>query len=91
MGVSVKAGIKTVCKDNCLTFDIPEPFVNDPNDPLQDFSPTKDQVLELCRNAPAGFGRKFDRLFNGDISEYKSESDADLALAGMMAFHTSDY
>ena len=48
----------------------------------------------LCRNAPQGFGEKFNRLFNGDISEYTSkgqtESDADMALAGMIAFHTSD-
>lgn len=40
---------------------------------------------------PNGYGAKFERLFNGDISKYKSKSEADMAIAGMIAFHTSDY
>lgn len=71
--------------------DIPESLTRNPNSPLKGLRPTKDQVIDLCRDAPNGFGDKFVRLFNGDISGYKSESDADMALAGMIAFHTSDY
>ncbi|MHB8100923.1 MAG: phage NrS-1 polymerase family protein [Methanosarcina sp.] len=79
-------------KSDITSFDIPEAFVNDPNNPLKGLSPSKDQVMEYCRNAPNGFGEKFDKLFTGNISGYGSdESDADMALAGMIAFHTYDY
>ena len=88
-----------VANDNCLpvkadpsTFDIPEAFVNDPDDPLQGLSPNKDQLIELCRNAPGIFGERFLKLMAGDISDYNyDESDADMALSGMIAFHTSDH
>ena len=87
---SVKAEVPV--KYDIRTFEIPEEFVNDPDDPLKDLSPTKDQVRELCRNAPHGFGESFTKLMAGNISEYESdESDADMAIAGMIAFHTSDY
>jgi primase-polymerase (primpol)-like protein len=82
---------KKVKETTLSAFYIPEAFVNDPDDPLKGLSPTKDQVIMYCRNAPAGFGAKFDRLFKSDISEYKSKSEADMALVGMIAFHTSDY
>jgi primase-polymerase (primpol)-like protein len=82
---------ETSVKTDFKTLYLPEPVVNDPNDPLQCLSSNKDQVMLLCRNAPAGFGKKFDRLFTGEISEYKSKSEADMAIAGIIAFHTSDY
>jgi primase-polymerase (primpol)-like protein len=82
-GSHVKSGIKT--------FDISEESVNNPDGLLKNLSPTKDQVIEYCSSAPGSFGEKFDRLLNGDISTYKSKSEADIALAGMIAFHTSDY
>ena len=66
----VKTDTKTAGKDNLLPFDIPKSVANRPDCPLKDLFPTKDQVMALCRNAPNGFGEKFDRLFNGDISEY---------------------
>ncbi|MFZ2497861.1 hypothetical protein [Methanosarcina sp.] len=72
-------------------FEIPKSLTNDPNNPLKGLRPTKGQVIEYCMSAPNGFGDKFVRLFNGDISGYGSESDADMALAGIIAFHTSDY
>ena len=93
----VKADTKTAGKDNILQFDIPKSVVNRPDCPLKDLFPTKDQVMVLCRNAPNGLGEKFDRLFKGNISGYTDEkgepdeSRADLAIAGMIAFHTSDY
>jgi len=62
-----------------------------PNSPLKDLHPTKDQVIQLCKDAPSGFGEKFNKIFNGDVSKYASKSEADMALAGMIAFHTSDY
>jgi putative DNA primase/helicase len=71
------------------TFEIPEASVNDPDSPFKNLSPTKDRVIEYCRNAPNG--AKFDRLFNGNISKYKSKSEADMAIAGMISFHTRDY
>src|SRR5665647_137322 len=78
-------------KSDITSFDIPESFVDDPDNPFKGLSPTKYQVMEYCRNAPNGFGDKFDNLFNGDISKYKSKSEADMGIAGMIAFHTSDY
>jgi|GEM_PF-1784204 len=92
----VKTGIKTASNEN-LPFEIPEPIVNKPDRPLKDLFLSKDQVITLCRNAPNGLGEKFDRLFKGNISGYTNkkgepdESRADLAIAGMIAFHTSDY
>jgi len=92
----VKTGTKTV-KDNFLQSDIPKSVVNKPDSPLKDLFPTKDQVMALCRNAPKGLGEKFDRLFKGNISGYTNkkgepdESRADLAIASLIAFHTSDY
>lgn len=76
------------------TCDIPERVENDPNDLLKDISPTKEQVIALCRNAANG--AKFERLFNGDISGYTyngkpDESRADMGLAGIIACYTNDY
>ncbi|HZK71165.1 MAG TPA: hypothetical protein VFD03_06565 [Clostridia bacterium] len=89
---SVKADIRTFEMPDNWHDIVPEEFVNDPVDQLKDLSPTKDQIIHLCRNAPYGFGEKFGRIFNGNISEYGyDESNADIALAGMIAFHTSDY
>lgn len=79
-------------KFDITSFDIPESFVDDPDNPFKGLSPTKDQVMGYCRNAPNGFGEKFDRLFNGNISEYESdESDADMAIAGLIAHNTPNY
>lgn len=72
-------------------FEIPKSFTNNPNSPLKGLQPTKDQVIELCKEAPSDFGEKFNRVFDGDISKYESKSEADMALAGMIAFHTSNY
>lgn len=72
-------------------FDIPKSLTNDLNNPLKGLRPTKGQIIEYCMNAPNGFGEKFNKIFNGDISKYNSKSEADMALAGMIAFHTSDY
>jgi putative DNA primase/helicase len=92
-----KTGTKTAGKDNFLPFDTLKPFVNKPDRVLKDLFPTKDQVMVLCRNAPNGLGEKFDRLFKGNITGYTSEkgkpdeSRADLAIASLIVFHTSDY
>jgi primase-polymerase (primpol)-like protein len=88
---SIKADIRTFEIPDHWHDIVPEEFVNDPDDPLKDLSPTKDQVINLCRNAPHGFGEKFDKIFTGNISKYESKSEADMAIAGMIAFHTSDY
>lgn len=84
---------KTVNKTKSVlsALEIPVSSANNSNNPLKGLHPTKDQIIILCRDAPNGFGDKFVALFNGDISGYGSESEADMALAGMIAFHTSDY
>lgn len=81
---------KTAAND-FRALDIPESLTRNPNSPLKGLQPTKDQVIELCKEAPSGFGEKFNKLFNGDVSKYGSKSEADMALAGMIAFQTSDY
>ena len=72
-------------------FEVQKSVTSNPNSPLKGLHPTKDQVIELCKEAPSGFGQKFNKIFNGDISKYESKSEADMALAGIIAFHTSDY
>lgn len=72
-------------------FEVQKPVTNNPNSPLKGLHPTKDQIFELCKDAPNGFGEKFNKIFNGDISKYGSKSEADMALAGMIAFQTSNY
>lgn len=61
------------------------------NNLSKSFGLTKNQVINFCKNAPSGFGEKFNKIFNGDISMYKSNSHADMALAGLIAFYTYDY
>ena len=47
------------------------------------------QIITLARNAKNS--TKFYALMNGDISRYNNdESSADMALAGILAFYTSD-
>jgi primase-polymerase (primpol)-like protein len=45
-----------------------------------------DERLRKAKNAENG--EKFTRLWNGDISDYPSHSEADLALCGLLAFWT---
>lgn len=50
---------------------------------------TDDEIL--ARAAHAGNGNKFSRLFyDGDLADYASPSEADLALANMLAYWTQD-
>jgi putative DNA primase/helicase len=49
---------------------------------------TTDQVIEKARNAKNS--AKFLALLNGDISGYKSASEADLAFASLLSFWTQD-
>lgn len=46
--------------------------------------PTLEQVMAGCENARNG--DKFRRLFGGDTSGYSSQSEADLALCGIVAY-----
>jgi len=78
-------------KSSVSAFNIPESFVNNSNSLLKGLHPAKDQIIDLCRHAPGSFGERFNRLFTGNIPKYKSKSEADMAIAGMIAFHTSDY
>lgn len=53
--------------------------------------PTGLTGYELVRKATAAAnGQKFDRLMRGDLAEYGSGSEADLALASMVAFWNPD-
>ncbi len=47
-----------------------------------------EKVLKKAREAKNG--EKFRRLYSGDTSGYPSQSEADMALAGMLAFWTDD-
>lgn len=47
-----------------------------------------DGILAKCRSAKNA--DKFDRLWQGDWSAYPSQSEADLALLGILAFYTHD-
>jgi putative DNA primase/helicase len=49
---------------------------------------TNDQIIQLARNAKNG--AKFLALFNGNISEYSSASEADLAFVSLLSFYTQD-
>ncbi|HHV24456.1 MAG TPA: hypothetical protein GXX65_07975 [Methanosarcina sp.] len=50
---------------------------------------TDEDIIELCRNAANG--EKFRKLFSGDwVGNYKSQSEADLALCSLIAFYTTD-
>ncbi|MFB6182026.1 MAG: hypothetical protein ABEJ24_03970 [Candidatus Magasanikbacteria bacterium] len=48
------------------------------------------EIIEAARNAKNG--EKFEKLFfQGDLSDYKSESEADEALCFLLAFYTKEY
>jgi hypothetical protein len=47
-----------------------------------------DELLDKARNAKGGV--KFEALWRGDFSGYKSQSEADLALCNSLAFWTAD-
>lgn len=54
---------------------------------LQNISHTDGDIIDLCRNAANS--EKFCRLFSGDwVGNYKSQSEADLALCSLIAFYT---
>lgn len=46
------------------------------------------QIIEKLRRASNS--EKFNRLYNGDIDGYPSQSEADLALCSLVAFYTQD-
>jgi len=48
-----------------------------------------DEVLQKLRSA--GNKNKFNRLFDGDITGYPSDSEADAALAAIIGFYTQDH
>lgn len=45
-------------------------------------------IISLCRRAANGV--KFKALYAGDISQYRSHSEADLALCNILAYYTQD-
>lgn len=47
-----------------------------------------EEILSKCRSAKNS--RKFDRLWRGNFSEYKSHSEGDMALLGVLAFYTQE-
>jgi primase-polymerase (primpol)-like protein len=54
--------------------------------PLNNIQKSDEELLGIARNAANG--EKFKRLFdNGDIEEYKSQSEAEMALASLLAFY----
>lgn len=56
---------------------------------LENISFTDENIIELCSNAVNG--EKFRKLFSGDWEgDYKSWSEADLALCSLIAYHTED-
>ena len=62
------------------------PGSNPGGDGRETGSLTDDELLERARAADNG--NKFDRLWRGDTAGYESHSEADLALAGLLAFWT---
>lgn len=60
-------------------FDEDAPADESPNEDLSD-----DEIIERARGAKNG--AKFEQLWRGDITAYRSESEADLALCGLLAF-----
>ena len=46
------------------------------------------EIIDIASKAKNS--EKFNRLFNGDTSGYKSDSDADMALCSLLAFYTQD-
>jgi primase-polymerase (primpol)-like protein len=56
------------------------------SEPAETTTLEDDELLEKARNASNG--DKFERLWNGDTSGYPSHSEADQALANMLAFWT---
>jgi len=60
-----------------------------PDKPRATPNMTNDQVLSLI--SKASNGSKIQKLLNGDTSDYPSPSEADLALAGFLAFYTQDF
>ncbi len=47
-----------------------------------------EEILSKCRSAKNS--SKFDQLWRGDFSEYKSHSEGDMALLGVLAFYTHE-
>lgn len=72
--------------------DVHRQYIGGDDDPKPDTTPTEpielddSELLEKAKNAENG--AKFRRLWNGDYSSYPSQSEADLALAGFLAFWT---
>jgi hypothetical protein len=57
--------------------------------PNADYSAIKDAaIIKLCRQGKSS--KKFNALWEGDHSDYASQSEADLALCGLIAYHTQD-
>jgi hypothetical protein len=56
------------------------------NDPATATTDADKQLLQVAREAKNG--EKFQRLWGGQCDDYSSPSEADLALAGMLAFWT---
>ena len=54
--------------------------------PATDVDLADEELIERARNAANG--EKFDRLWDGDISAYESQSEADMALCSLLAFWT---
>lgn len=54
--------------------------------PATDVNPADEELIERARNAANG--EKFGRLWDGDISSYESQSEADMALCSLLAFWT---
>jgi len=56
---------------------------------LENISFTDEDIIELCKNAVNG--EKFRKLFSGNWEgDYKSHSEADLALCSLVTYHTED-
>jgi putative DNA primase/helicase len=47
-----------------------------------------DELIKRCKSARNG--AKFSRLWEGDITDYPSASEADLSLASLISFHSGD-
>ncbi len=52
------------------------------------FTATDYQIIDLAKSARNG--AKFSSLYDGNISGYESQSEADLALCSILAFYTQD-
>lgn len=56
--------------------------------PISSPNAADNQIIQSCMKA--GNRAKFKALFDGDISKYRSASEADLALCNIVAFYTQD-